>query len=142
MLRKILALTVAACAATFLMAPDALAWGGSWSHSGSTSYTGRGGNTYSTSHSGSGSGYHYGGGGYHYAGRASYGGGYHYASGGACYGGASIQEVSSPGMRPESIDPSRDPEERSATGNWAFNLTLRDGGSKIELLKPWELLIS
>ena len=89
MLRKILALTVAACAATFLMSADALAWGGgSWNRSGSASYTGRGGNTYSRSYSGSGSfsggGYHYGG--YHYGG-AYYGGGYHYATGGGYYGG-------------------------------------------------------
>jgi hypothetical protein len=74
MLRKLLALTLPLCVATLLMSGDALAWGGgSWSHSGSTSYTGRGGDTYSTSHSGSGSygGYHYGGGG------AYYGGGFH-----------------------------------------------------------------
>jgi hypothetical protein len=77
MLRKILALTVALCVATLLMSADALAWGGgSWNRSGSASYTGRGGNTYSRSYSSSGSGYHYGGGGYHYGG----GGGY-YAGG-------------------------------------------------------------
>jgi hypothetical protein len=81
MLRKILALTVAVCAATLLMSADALAWGcGSWSRSGSASYTGRYGNTYSRSYSGSGSGYHYGGwGGYHGG-----WGGYHY---GGYYGG-------------------------------------------------------
>jgi hypothetical protein len=84
MLRKILALAVAACAATLLMSADALAWGGgSWSRSGSASYTGRYGNTYSRSYSGSGSGYHYGGwGGYHYGGS----GGYHYGGGGGYYG--------------------------------------------------------
>jgi hypothetical protein len=77
MLRKILALTVAACAATLLMSADALAWGcGSWSRSGSASYTGRYGNTYSRSYSGS--GYHYGGwGGYHYGGYYGGGGGYY-----------------------------------------------------------------
>jgi hypothetical protein len=88
MLRKILALTVAVCAATLLMSADALAWGGgSWNRSGSASFTGRYGNTYSRSYSGSGSfsgdrygggGYHYGGGGYGYGG----GGGYHYGYGG------------------------------------------------------------
>jgi hypothetical protein len=93
MLRKFLALTVIVCAATLLTSNDALAWGGgSWNRSGSASYTGRGGNTYSRSYSGSGSfsgdrygggGYHYGGGGYHYGGGA-YGGGYHYGGG---YGG-------------------------------------------------------
>jgi hypothetical protein len=75
MLHKILALTVALCVATLLMSADARAWGGgSWSRSGSVSYTGRYGNTYSRSYSGS--GYHYGG----------YGG-YHYAGGGGYYGG-------------------------------------------------------
>jgi hypothetical protein len=83
MLRKILALTVALCVATLLMSADALAWGGgSWNRSGSASYTGRGGNTYSRSYSSSGSGYHYGGGGYHYG-----GGGYHYGGGGGYYAG-------------------------------------------------------
>ena len=84
MLRKILALTVAICAATLLMCSDARAWGGgSWSRSGSASFTGRGGNTYSRSWSGSGSGYRGGwGGGYHYGGGY---GGYHY--GGGYYGG-------------------------------------------------------
>ncbi len=80
MLRKILALTVAVCAATLLMSADGLAWGGgSWNRSGSASYTGRGGNTYSRSYSGSGSfsGDRYGGGGYHYG-----GGGYRYGYGG------------------------------------------------------------
>ena len=84
MLRKILALIVAICAATFLMCSDAQAWGGgSWSRSGSASFTGRGGNTYSRSWSGSGSAYRGGwGGGYHYGGGY---GGYHY--GGGYYGG-------------------------------------------------------
>src|SRR5438034_1208928 len=84
---NILSLTLIAAAAVVLQPVEAFAWGcshsssgggsrggsfshsgstsGGWggaSHSGSTSYTGRGGNTYSTSHSGS----------------ASYGGGYHY----------------------------------------------------------------
>ena len=105
MLRKILVRTVAVCAATLLMSADALAWGacggyhggsGSWNRSGSASYTGRGGNTYSRSYSSSGSGYHggsySGGGGYHY-GSGYYGGGYHYgggsysASGGGYYAG-------------------------------------------------------
>jgi hypothetical protein len=83
MLRKILALTGAVCAATLLLSADALAWGGgSWSRSGSASYTGRGGNTYSRSYSSSGSGYHYGGGGYRYGGGGyRYGGGAYYAGG-------------------------------------------------------------
>src|SRR5258705_10857426 len=56
MLRKILVLTVAVCAATLLMSADALAWGGgSWNRSGSASYTGRYGNSYSRSYSCSGS---------------------------------------------------------------------------------------
>lgn len=50
--------------------------GGSFSHSGSTSVTGRDGNTYNTSHSGSG---HYGDGGVSYHGTTG---------GGASYGGA------------------------------------------------------
>ena len=73
MLRKILALTFAICMATVLMSADARAWGrGGWSRSGSVSYTGCYGNTYSRSYSRSGGGYHYGGwrGGY-------YGGGYY-----------------------------------------------------------------
>jgi hypothetical protein len=94
MLRKVLALTVAVCVAMLLMSFDARAWGGgSWNRSGSASFTGRGGNTYSRSYSGSGSfsgggyrggGYRYGGGygGYHYG----YGG-YHYGGGGGYYGG-------------------------------------------------------
>jgi len=85
MLRKILASTVAVCAATLLMSIDASAWGGgSWSRSGSASFTGRGGNTYSRSFSSSGSAYRGGGwgGGYHYGGGY---GGYHY--GGGYYGG-------------------------------------------------------
>ena len=80
MLRKTLALTAAVLAATLLLSADALAWGGgSWNRSGSASYTGRGGNTYSRSYSGSGSfsGDRYGGGGYHYG-----GGGYRYGYGG------------------------------------------------------------
>jgi CspA family cold shock protein len=84
MLRKMLAFTVAVCAATVLMSANALAWGGgSWNRSGSASYTGRGGNTYSRSYYGSGSfsGDRYGGGGYHYG-----GGGYRYGGGGYRYG--------------------------------------------------------
>jgi hypothetical protein len=75
MLRKMLILTVAVCAAILLASGDALAWGcGSWSRSGSVSYTGRYGNTYTRSYSGS--GYHYGRwGGYHYGG-GYYGGGF------------------------------------------------------------------
>ncbi len=89
MLRKTLALTAAVLAATLLLSADALAWGGgSWNRSGSASYTGRGGNTYSRSYSSSGSGYHYGGGGYRYGGGGyRYGGGYHYGGGGAYYAG-------------------------------------------------------
>jgi hypothetical protein len=61
------------------------AWGGGgWSRSGSVSYTGRYGNTYTRSYSGSGGGYHYGGyGGYRYGG---WRGGY-YGGGGGYYGG-------------------------------------------------------
>ena len=84
MLRKILALTCAICMATVLMSADARAWGyGGWNRSGSVSYTGRYGNTYTRSYSGSGGGYRYGGwrGGYYGAGRGYYGGG------GAYYGG-------------------------------------------------------
>ena len=72
MLRKMLALTCAICMATVLMSADARAWGyGGWNRSGSVSYTGRYGNTYTRSYSGSGGGYRYGGwrGGY-------YGGGF------------------------------------------------------------------
>ena len=113
MLRKILALTVAVCTGTLLLSADALAWGGgSWNRSGSASYTGRGGNSYSRSYSSSGSysGDRYGGG-YHYG-----GGGYHY--GGGAYGaiimvavqvimlGDSIREVLSLDMRPGPIIPS------------------------------------
>ena len=88
MLRKILTLTVPICAATLFIAPaDVLAWGGgSWNRSGSSSYTGHRGNTYSHSSSGSASGHHYGGyGGYH----GAYYGGYHgpYYGGGYYYGG-------------------------------------------------------
>jgi hypothetical protein len=82
MLRKILALTVALCVATLLMPANAMAWGGgSWNRSGSASYTGRYGNTYSRNYSSSGS---FGGGGYRYGGYRY--GGYHYG-GGAYYGG-------------------------------------------------------
>jgi hypothetical protein len=89
MLRKILTLAVSICAgALVVLPPNALAWGGgSWNRSGSASYTGRYGNTYSRSWSSSGSGYHYGGwGGYH----GGYYGGYHgayYGGGGGYYGG-------------------------------------------------------
>ena len=84
MLRKILPLSVIFWSAASLFSGEALAWGGgSWSRSGSVSYTGRYGGTYSRSFSGSGSGYHYGGwGGYH----GGYYGGYHYGAGGY-YGG-------------------------------------------------------
>src|SRR5271166_2366918 len=78
MLRKILALSVAVSAATLIMSTNALAWGGgSWNRSGSASYTGRYGNTYSRNYSSSGS---FAGGGYH--GGGYYGGGYHYGGGG------------------------------------------------------------
>jgi len=98
MLRKILVLTGTVCMATLLIPSEAMAWGGgSWNRSGSASYTGRGGNTYSRSYSSSGSGYRYGGGyhygggnyggGYRYGGGTYYGGGYHYAGGGGYYGG-------------------------------------------------------
>ena len=89
MLRKILVLAVASCMATLLLPSEAMAWGcGSWNRSGSASYTGRYGNTYSRSWSSSGSGYHYGGygGGYRYGGGSYYGGGYHYG-GGVSYAG-------------------------------------------------------
>jgi uncharacterized membrane protein len=80
MLRKILALTVAVSAAPLLMSTNALAWGcGGWNRSGSASFTGRYGNTYSANYSRGGS---FGGGGY-------YGGGFRggYVSGpyGAAY---------------------------------------------------------
>src|SRR5215469_4608080 len=83
MLRKILAFTFVVYTTALFMSADALAWGcGSWSRSGSASFTGRYGNTYSRSWSGSGSGYRYGGGGgYHYGGW----GGYHYGGGGGYY---------------------------------------------------------
>ena len=89
MLRKIFVLTVAVGMATLLMPPDAMAWGGgSWNRSGSASYTGRGGNTYSRSYSSSGSGYRGGyGGGYHYGGGSYGGGGRYYGGGGGYYGG-------------------------------------------------------
>ena len=82
MLRKILVFTLVVYTTAVFTSADALAWGcGSWNRSGSASFTGRYGNTYSRSWSGSGSGYRYGGwGGYHYGG----GGGYHY---GGYYGG-------------------------------------------------------
>jgi uncharacterized membrane protein len=80
MLRKILALTVAVSAATLLTSTNAPAWGcGGWNRSGSASFTGRYGNTYSANYSRGGS---FGGGGY-------YGGGFRggYVSGpyGAAY---------------------------------------------------------
>ena len=88
MSRKILALTFAICMATVLMSADARAWGGGgWSRSGSVSYTGRYGNTYSRSYSSYGGGYHYGGyGGYYGGGDGYYGGGGGYYGGGY-YGG-------------------------------------------------------
>ena len=100
MLRKILALTCAICMATVLMSADARAWGyGGWSRSGSVSYTGRYGNTYTRSYSGYGGGYHYGG-----------WGGYRYGAGVATVEGItaedSVQDVSSRGTQPESIIPS------------------------------------
>jgi hypothetical protein len=83
MSRKILALTFAICMATVLMSADARAWGGGgWSRSGSVSYTGRYGNTYTRSYSGYGGGYHYGG--YRYGGWRGYGYG---GGGGYCGGG-------------------------------------------------------
>jgi ATP-dependent RNA helicase DDX5/DBP2 len=89
MLRKIPALTFAICMATVLMSADARAWGaGGWSRSGSVSYTGRYGNTYTRSYSGYGGGYHYGG--HRYGG---WRGGY-YGGGGGYYGG---------GLRPGSF---------------------------------------
>jgi hypothetical protein len=82
MLRKILTFTFVVYTTALFTSVDALAWGcGSWSRSGSASFTGRYGNTYSRSWSGSGSGYRYGGGGgYHYGGYYGGGGGY-YAAG-------------------------------------------------------------
>ena len=83
MVRKLLTLIAAGCVATLLMSADARAWGGgSWNRSGSASYTGRYGNTYSRNYSSSGS---FAGGGYH--GGGYYGGGYHYGGRGAYYGG-------------------------------------------------------
>jgi len=96
MLHKILVLTAAVYVTALFSSADALAWGcGSWNRSGSASYTGRYGNTYSRNWSSSGSGYHYGGygGGYHYGGGTYYGGGYHsgdsayYGGGGGYYAG-------------------------------------------------------
>jgi hypothetical protein len=56
MLRKILALTVAVSATALFMPTNTLAWGGgSWNRSGSASFTGRDGNTYSGNYSRSGS---------------------------------------------------------------------------------------
>jgi hypothetical protein len=99
MLRKILALTVAVYAVTLLMPTNTLAWGcGSWNRSGSATFTGRYGNTYSANYSRSGS---YGGGSWNrsgsisgtgaygntysrsYSGSGYYGGGFHagYVSG-------------------------------------------------------------
>ena len=70
MLRKILALTVAVSAATLLMFTNALAWGcGGWNRSGSASFTGRYGNTYSANYS-------RGGGGWNRYGSASVAGAY------------------------------------------------------------------
>jgi hypothetical protein len=109
MLHKILALTVAVSAATLLMSTNALAWGcGGWNRSGSASFTGRYGNTYSGSYSRSGS---FGGGGWNrygsgsvtgaygntysrsYSGSGYYGGGFRggYVSG--PYGGAYVGGV-------------------------------------------------
>ena len=81
MLRKILGFTLVVYALALFTPADTLGWGcGSWSRSGSASFTGRYGNTYSRSWSGSGSGYRYGGsGGYHYGGY--YGGGRYYGGG-------------------------------------------------------------
>jgi hypothetical protein len=89
MLRKILALTVAVCAATLLMSTNALAWGcGSWNRSGSASFTGRYGNTYSANYSRSGS---FGGGGWNRSGYGSvtgaYGNTYSRSYGSGYYGG-------------------------------------------------------
>jgi hypothetical protein len=107
MLRKFLALTVAISAATLPLSTSALAWGcGGWNRSGSASFTGRYGNTYSGNYSRGGS---FGGGGWNrygsgsvtgaygntysrsYSGSGCYGGGFHagYASGpyGAAYVG-------------------------------------------------------
>src|ERR1700756_4556977 len=62
MLRKILGFTLVVYALALFTPADTLGWGcGSWSRSGSASFTGRYGNTYSRSWSGSGSGYRYGG---------------------------------------------------------------------------------
>lgn len=66
--------------------------GGSWSHSGSSSFTGRYGNTYNTSHSSSGTYggcYHYGGVGY----GGCYGGGFHAGYVGTPVGGAAVVRV-------------------------------------------------
>ena len=81
MLRKILGFTLVVYALALFTPAGALGWGcGSWSRSGSASFTGRYGNTYSPSWSGSGSGYRYGGwGGSHYGGY--YGGGRYYGGG-------------------------------------------------------------
>jgi hypothetical protein len=66
MLPSIFALIVSASAATLLMSTNALAWGcGGWNRSGSASFTGRYGNTYSGNYSRGGS---FGGGGWNYYG--------------------------------------------------------------------------
>jgi hypothetical protein len=99
MLRKMLILTVAVCAAILLASGDALAWGcGSWSRSGSVSYTGRYGNTYTRSYSGS--GYHYG----------RWGGSITMAA--ATTAADFVREVSLPGMPPAPTIPS------SISGGW------------------------
>jgi hypothetical protein len=87
MLRKILGFTLVVYAIALFTPADALAWGcGSWSRSGSASFTGRYGNTYSRSWSGSGSGYRYGGwGGYHDGGWRGYHYGGYYGGGGGYY---------------------------------------------------------
>jgi hypothetical protein len=107
MLRKILGFTLVAYAIALFTPADALAWGcGSWSRSGSASFTGRYGNTYSRSWSGSGSGYRYGG--YHYGG---WGGIIMAVTTVAAEGimrPGFVRAVTSPGMRLESIIPNTD----------------------------------
>ncbi len=97
---KTLILSAAVSAAAILLIPSEVqAWGashssstswggGGWNHSGSTTWNGRYGNSYTTSHSGSGSyygGYHSGSGSFH----GAYGNTYHYSGGGyhGVYGG-------------------------------------------------------
>ncbi len=93
--KSFLLITLAASAAALLLPTHAFAWGachtsstswggGSFDHSGSTTWTGRYGNSYTTSHSGSGS---YGGGYHSYSGSGTgaWGNTYHYSGGG--YGG-------------------------------------------------------